>query len=208
MRVEGIPNGVTYVFEPSQPQSTGSSRLDVHCGSAPDGLYYLKVTASIEATSHSATTTLVVESTNKKASAISFFVAPSSVMLGQNVTMQGAIFPVQNTTITLHYIRPDGGTFSMNVTSGSRGTFAYVFKPDTPGEWAFSATWMGDSTYLGTQSEQVKVEVQAPPPSPAEELNVVNVLGALVVVIIMVVLLYAFILVRKRKKLRGTATQL
>jgi len=89
------------------------------------------------------------------------------------------------------------------VTDGYSGTFAYTWTPDVPGQYAVTATFMGDDSY-GSSFAQTYVSIsEAPPASATPEPpqvppdNSMLIIGA-TVAIILAVAIVGILILRKR----------
>lgn len=97
-----------------------------------------------------------------KPSTISCEISKSVITIGQDIAVSGSIprYPLYSTiTVTLTYTRPDGSSFTRNVTY-SRGKFEDVYAPDAVGSWSVEASWEGDQKYLGATSPPTSFEVK------------------------------------------------
>ena len=129
-------------------------------------------------------------------STISMTLSPPSITLGSSVTISGAIDPVRaNVNVTILY-KPSGGdwTFLANVTTDSNGNYSYTWKPEEAGTYEVKASWKGDPTTLGAESD---------PPYPtltvkaAAEIPLEIVVAAVVGIIIIVAIVVYFVKIRK-----------
>jgi len=87
--------------------------------------------------------------------------SPSSITIGldkveigidETVTISGGISPSRLATVTLTFTRPDGSSVTRTTSSGTDGSYTYVFSPDMAGTWGVKASWPGDNDYSGATS--------------------------------------------------------
>ncbi|MEM3715032.1 MAG: hypothetical protein QXF82_08805 [Nitrososphaeria archaeon] len=95
----------------------------------------------------------------KGTSSITISVSRETIMLGENVTIEGTLSPSLNVTVKLMFTSPNGSEVSKSVST-SYGAFTYVFKPDSPGYWTIKATWEGNNQYEGCVSNTVSIVVR------------------------------------------------
>jgi len=76
-----------------------------------------------------------------------------------DVMVTGSMAPGIATTITLTFIRPDGSTFTKEVTADQSGAFTYTMAPDMVGTWGVRASWPGNSDLDPSASDQVLLRV-------------------------------------------------
>jgi hypothetical protein len=150
----------------------------------------------------------VLQPSSKGNSSVSISATPESLTVGENTTVRGTISPATQTSVTLRYTRPDGLTFTVNLESGSSGSFAYVFRPDERGSWAFSVAWYGDANYTGSESKWVTIAVVEPQVSPLAqfftqvggvEMGILDTVAAILLVILLFAILFAFVAARQDK---------
>jgi len=99
----------------------------------------------------------------KKASNITCDVDRSSLTLGEEVKVEGAIIPARgDVEVTLTYTAPNGSLIIRHVSTSSEGRFLDRFRPDSVGTWKVQASWPGDEEYEGAASDVISFTV-APP---------------------------------------------
>lgn len=92
--------------------------------------------------------------------AISRWVSPTAIMLGDSVNVGGGIFPaVSGATVTVTYKRPDLTEVTNTVTSGTDGTFTDSYTPDVDGIWTVVTSWPGSATQGASTSRPVLLTV-------------------------------------------------
>jgi len=98
-------------------------------------------------------------------SSISISVSPSTVTLGESVTVTGAIAPqVPGVEVTLKYTRPDGTPFTRKATTSMQSSYADAYTPDNVGAWSVVASWSGNDQFAGATSSSVSFTVVELPP--------------------------------------------
>ena len=92
----------------------------------------------------------------KSLSSISCSVSPSTIPIGESVTVSGAISSIHvEVEVSLVFTRPDGSVFTRIVLSDSSGTYSYVYTPEMVGLWSVKASWEGDADHYGASSTTV-----------------------------------------------------
>jgi len=77
-------------------------------------------------------------------SSVSVSPSQQKVVLGKNLIVTGLISPVlENTTVLLTYVRPNGSNVSHTVQT-TASSYSDSFSPDIAGDWKVSAYWDGD----------------------------------------------------------------
>ena len=89
---------------------------------------------------------------------------PPQTGLGEMANVSGKILatggiPVSFVNIALHYVKPDGITFSRTAATTADGSFQDDCVLDALGTWSVKAIWAGDQVYNGTESAQVQFDV-------------------------------------------------
>lgn len=85
--------------------------------------------------------------------------------IGDSIEATGSIDPpVGGVSIRLVYTRPDGATKVSEVTTTSDGKFTDTLNPDAEGRWTLVASWLGDETHFGGESQPAYLVAQAPFP--------------------------------------------
>ncbi|MGC8961628.1 MAG: hypothetical protein ACP5K1_04185 [Candidatus Bathyarchaeia archaeon] len=103
----------------------------------------MTITGIEDGITHSIVVTLEIAE-NKKESALTSSVNPSSLKIGEQVSVGGAISPALSTAIKLVYIRPDGFEMAKHLQIPASGVFSDIYKPDTSGLWWVKARWSGN----------------------------------------------------------------
>jgi hypothetical protein len=143
----------------------------------------------------------------KEDSSISIFASPESLMVGENVTIKGQIFPPCQARLLLRYAEPSGRTLTANLTSRNDGTYDYTFKVDAPGSWIFSVLWYGDMGHSGVESESVTIMVRPRLSLLTELLSrlghiqevLLNTVAMILLVVLSMALVLGFVVVRRKK---------
>ena len=139
--------------------------------------------------------------------ALSLYVYPHQITLGQEVDFNGLLFaciPCLNDNITVELIRPDNTSIAvhltLNATGGPYPGGAYDDKlvPDTPGVWHVIAIWAGNDVTLPTNSpvEELIVETPGSPQTASASLPY----AVLAIILVVAVVLLAVFLKRKGGK--------
>lgn len=96
----------------------------------------------------------------KVSSSITCSVDPSTIKLGENVTVHGSIKPARSgVTVTLTY-RWNGTTTTRTVKTNAGGAYEDIFTPNEVGSWTIKARWNGDDSYFGASSDIVTISVK------------------------------------------------
>ena len=114
--------------------------------------------------------------------------------MGSSVTISGAIDPArENVNVTILYKLGGGAwTFLANETTDSNGNYSYPWTPEKVGTYQVKASWEGDPTTLGDESEVQTLTVKETAGIPIE-----YVVAAVVGIIIIVVIVVYFVKIRK-----------
>jgi hypothetical protein len=126
-------------------------------------------------------------------------VSPTSVALGNNLTVSGYVIstlltPVSGVTVILTYTKPDATTLTRTVTTGTDGSFNDVYNPGVAGSWSVKANWLGNANHLGSTSFAVAFTVTTPGAGVPME----YVLAAAAVIIIVIVAIVAYWYTKKK----------
>jgi PKD repeat protein len=98
-------------------------------------------------------------------STISMTLSSTSINVGSNVTINGAISPMRpNVDVTILY-RLSGGTWTTlrMVTTDSKSHYSYTLTPETIGTYEVKAIWEGDTNTLGAESGVQTLTVRVAP---------------------------------------------
>lgn len=149
-----------------------ASVLELTVTSASDGSYIdtytpsvfgsWSVTASWEGDAAYAGATSPKKSfiVSKILSTITCSASPPSLIIGEYVTVSGALSPaLSGETVTLSY-KSDGTWDTLTiVTSASEGSYSYSWKPATAGSYQVTAAWSGDITHSEAASDVESITV-------------------------------------------------
>jgi len=141
--------------------------------------------------------------------ALSLYVHPPQVTLGQEVDFNGLLFaciPCLDDNVSVELIRPNDTVIrvhlKLNATGGPYpgGYYDAKFVPDVPGLWHIMAIWQGNNVTLPTNSTIEELSVEAPgtlqlPPPP-----LLTYLIPVVGVLMAAILLLAFLKRKDGKK--------
>lgn len=103
--------------------------------------------------------TIVGAATWRVSSSITCSVSPSSITLGENVTISGRIDPARPITIEYRKTGETAWTVLNTVLSGD-GSYEYEWTPGEAGSYEVKAGWGGDAYYSGASSGIVTVSVE------------------------------------------------
>ncbi|MBI4557673.1 MAG: carboxypeptidase regulatory-like domain-containing protein, partial [Candidatus Hydrogenedentes bacterium] len=106
-------------------------------------------------------------------------VSPSSITLGESVTLTGQISPVPAGSAVVTFVSTSpAGTVNPNKPEGvatSNGAFSRVFYPDEAsdgaGHWSVTAAWSGDDVFSAASSNPVTFTVAKAQPTLSVELS-------------------------------------
>jgi hypothetical protein len=88
----------------------------------------------------------------------------SETVPGGEVTVSGRIEPaVPEATVTMTIVGPDGSTTTKTLNLDSEGSYADVWEPSEPGQWAVKVSWDGDLGHNASESQTVYLVVEEPP---------------------------------------------
>ncbi len=198
LSLEGLPDDASYSFSPASGTPTFTSTLTVSTeASAPPGTYQLTIRGEGGGVMQSATVSLTVERA-KAASSLSLSASPTSLKVGESVSVVGTLSPPVATTIELLYRRPDGFELSKQVATSASGAFSDSFKPDIAGAWIVRARWAGDADREGSESAPVSFLVEAPPKREWWEAIPGGLAGPMAAVLIALAILIAALALRGR----------
>ncbi|MGQ9545450.1 MAG: Ig-like domain repeat protein, partial [Candidatus Bathycorpusculaceae bacterium] len=105
-----------------------------------------------------ATTTLFVE---KASSLIALTMSNYIAKPGDDITVNGILYPAKAASITIRYTMPNGTVITKTVDSTTAGIFSDTFKANQVGEWTVKASWDGDDQYKEATSTPLTLTVQA-----------------------------------------------
>jgi parallel beta-helix repeat protein len=94
-------------------------------------------------------------------SALSINVHPSTIIIGENATVNGALLPPKRTSVTIYY-RVQGETHwqtLMTVMTNHNGIYQDVWEPQNPEAYELKAVWKGDETTFPANSSIVTLIV-------------------------------------------------
>lgn len=91
-------------------------------------------------------------------SSISLGLGTGVVVSGELVTGFGQLMPGKsNATLTLAFIKPEGGITSMEVVTSAKGMFSFTFTPSEIGTWTVTAQWRADKSYYASSMSPTAV---------------------------------------------------
>jgi endonuclease YncB( thermonuclease family) len=96
----------------------------------------------------------------KRPSSLSCYLTSSSIEIGDNITLSGALLPMRGgVTIALNYRQDAGWTLLPTVTTSLDGSYSHTWTPPTADTYQFQATWPGDPMYADASSTIVSLTV-------------------------------------------------
>ena len=124
---------------------------------------------------------------------------PSSIMLGESVTLNGTITPEHPLAYVTIWYRLSGEETWNNLTvvqTDQDSKYVHVWEPQDPGDYEVKASWEGDAITESSESSVQTVEVQGASVIPFDILLYVVVI---IVVVVAVIAVY-FLRIRKTKQ--------
>jgi len=103
----------------------------------------------------------LVEELPSGTSSITCMTHSSSIILGDQIAIYGAISPGVSATVTINVSINDGVSWNTltTVTSSSNGSYYYVWTPSQAGSCSIRSSWPGDDNLGGATSNEVNVIV-------------------------------------------------
>ncbi|MEM4979118.1 MAG: zinc ribbon domain-containing protein [Candidatus Bathyarchaeia archaeon] len=198
LSLEGLPEDTSHSFSPASGTPTFTSTLTVSTeASAPPGTYQLTIRGEGGGVAQYATISLTIEKA-KAASSLSLSVSPTSLKLGESVSVVGTLSPAIAATVELVYRRPDGFELLKQVATSASGAFSDSLRPDMVGAWSVRARWAGDADREGCESAPASFSVEAPPPKPWWEAIPGGLTGLMALILIALAIVIAALAMRGR----------
>ncbi len=198
LSLSGNPPDTTYSFSPNSGNPSFSSNLGISTGSsAPPGTYSLQITGQAGSVTHSTTVQLVIERPTSPSS-ISLSVNPTTITMGDVISVSGVLSPGVATTVDIIYHRSDGFELTRHVATSVSGAFSDSFTPDMEGPWSVLARWGGNDDLEGSESAAASFLVEAAPPPQASFLD--QIPGGLTTLIIAAIAIVAIIAVAATRR--------
>ena len=124
------------------------------------GTYESEVTSASESVD-SRTRTVFTVSMEVTQSILSLSASPSTINLGESVTLSGSLLdtdssPISGASVKVYMV--DSST-PVTLTTGNDGSFSTTVTPDVGGEVAYYAVYDGDDPYLPGRSSNVNITV-------------------------------------------------
>jgi len=89
---------------------------------------------------------------------------PEEAEVDGNITISGLLTPpIEGATINITISRPDGVEILLYAMADTNGSFSDSFAPDAAGTWSLKASWDGDFSHRGSESEVKTVAVSKLP---------------------------------------------
>jgi 5-hydroxyisourate hydrolase-like protein (transthyretin family) len=119
------------------------------------GTYYLRASWSGDADHEGADSTTLSFDVSLTPSYIYLTLSPSTIRLGETITLTGYISPAHSyQSINLYYSKSGNEWFLLTtVTTDSEGYFSYPWTSDSVGTFYMKAEWSGDSDHQDATSE-------------------------------------------------------
>ena len=139
----------------------------------------------------------------KSTSTISVATSPTTIMIGDIVTIDGTLDPDRSLVDVTIWYRLSGEETWNNLTAvqtNKYGKYVHVWEPQDPGDYEVKASWEGDAITESSESSIQTVEVQA---APFITLNIILMFAAGLAVGAVVTIILAYFL--KIRKLKPTA---
>jgi len=94
-------------------------------------------------------------------SSITLSASSSLLIEGNSVVLSGLVSPASLGTVVTVYVKPDNSSWSVLGTApcGSNGRYSYEWKPKSAGLYSVRASWSGDSSHAGADSNVDSVRV-------------------------------------------------
>jgi PKD repeat protein len=130
------------------------------------GLYTVSLTIIDKLQRQSTLTQTVAVSAGRErqAVAITLTCAPSSPLIGEAVTVAGAVTPARSgVTVKLLYTGPRGAEPAETVTTNAAGSYQHTATPKTVGRWSVQSSTSGSQDYLPSTSEACPFSVENRP---------------------------------------------
>jgi len=140
------------------------------------GTFELKANWTGDATTDPAESEIATLTVKKLASAITISVNPSTVFVGESVTINGIINVTRSGVDVTIYRRLTGGTWNTltTVQTDSSSQYNYVWATTEGGTYELYAKWLGDSTTLGAESQRATLTVTKIPSTITANANPSN----------------------------------
>lgn len=99
---------------------------------------------------------------SKALSQVTCEVSSKRIMLGENVTISGAILPIHPIETVTIYISNDEVNWHIlaNVKTVSGGNYFYIWKPSSTGTYYFKSSWLGDKVFMKADSPDRELTVE------------------------------------------------
>ncbi len=117
----------------------------------------------------------------RRTSVITCVVDPQTIIEGESVEISGSVTPAPDSEVSvlLNIVGPEGSE-SESPSTNEYGEYMILFTPTRAGSWSVSASWDGNTKYLGDTNDEFTFNVAAaqiitPPepdePAPQEPIN-------------------------------------
>ena len=133
--------------------------------------------------------------TIKQGSTISISTTPTTVTVGDKVTISGSITPAQSGAQVTIWWRPAGTTTWNNLTvtqTDANGQYTYDWTPTSSGNYELKASWPENATTMGDESDILSISV-----NESSNLMVYYIAAGIIAVIVIAVIVFYVLRVRK-----------
>ena len=130
-------------------------------------------------------------------------VSTTGIMQGETIRVMGSLIPpFLDAPITLTFNKPDGSIFMRHLISDSDGRFNETYQIDESGNWAVSASWVGNAEYNEVTSSPISFIVKEEETSLTTYLTRPDVLGISLALISSIFGVVAWLLRARASKIR------
>ncbi len=149
----GLPEEIDGTFTPNplRPGEVSLLQLMVPSGVSP-GEHQFEVIGTANDIEHRVSLQLRVVETELAESVITLDLSSPTIEYGSTIYATGKIIPTVSDEVSVTFASIHG-TETVTAMSGSDGTFSFDFEPPSAGEWTASASWPGNVTYAGSESD-------------------------------------------------------
>lgn len=122
---------------------------------------------------------------------ITFELRPSSISLGDIVTVAGSVNGVSSQVPIYVYFSKGDSSLPINITAvtDTNGGFTVKYTPDMIGDWTIAVSYVGDATHAASNGQSqtltvTKLATQTPQPTSVADLYFIPSVISIIVVII------------------------
>jgi len=154
-----------------------------------------------DALTFSAGSSVISVTVNKVASDVSISLTDSELIVGDSVTISGAISPSRSgATVIMEYRLVGATSWSQltTLTTNANGQYSYPWSPTEAGEYEVRVRWDGDSNTTGDNSTEESVLVEAAGTGFQFPIPLYAIVAIVIVVVVVVAAVY-FLKFRKSR---------